>query len=80
MPNIPASCEHVKCLVQIKIKVTMKMSSDKLMYLVFTLGMEVLELVQISSDIETIGCEHIWLSLDQVFTLHSRDLAGTKHH
>ena len=61
---LPASCEHVQSLVKIKVKVSMKVSSNKFMDLVFTLGMEILELMEISSDVETIWGQDIWLSLD----------------
>ena len=65
----PPSCEHVESLVQVEVKVSMKMSSNKLMNLVFTLGVQILKLVQISLDIETVGCQNIRSPLHQVFTL-----------
>ena len=56
---------------------TVEVSSDKLVDLVFTLGVKILELVQISPHIETVGCENVRLPLDQVLTLHPSDLTET---
>ena len=70
----PPSCEHVESLVQVEVKVSMKMSSNKLMNLVFTLGVQILKLVQISLNIETVGCQNIRFPLHQVFTLYTSDL------
>ena len=55
----------------------MEVTSHKLMDLVFALCMQILELVQISLDIEPVRSENVWLPLDQVLTLHPRDL--TRH-
>ena len=73
----PSSREHVESFVQIKVKVTVEVAPDKLVDLVFTLGVKVLELVQISPHIETVGCENVRLPLDQVLTLHPSDLTET---
>ena len=74
----PSSSEHVESFVQIKVKVTVEVSPDKLVDLVFTLGMEILELVQISPHIETVRCQNVRLPLDQVLTLHPSDLTETQ--
>ena len=55
----------------------MEVTPHKLVDLVFTLGVKVLELVQISPHIETVRSENIRLPLDQVLTLHPRDLTET---
>ena len=73
----PSSSEHVESFVQIKVKVTVEVSPDKLVDLVFTLGMEILELVQISPNVQTVRCENVRLPLDQVLALHPRDLTET---
>ena len=52
----------------------MKVSSNKLMDLVFALGMKILELVEISPYVETIWSQDIWLPLDQMFTFNTRNL------
>ena len=52
----------------------MKVSSNKLMDLVFTLGMKILELVEISPYVETIWSQDVWLPLDQMFTFDTRNL------
>ena len=52
----------------------MKVSSNKLMDLVFTLGMKILELVEISPYVETIWSQDVWLPLDQMFTFNTRNL------
>ena len=74
----PSSSEHVESFVQIKVKVAVEVSPDKLVDLVFTLGMEILELVQISPHIETVRCQNVRLPLDQVLTLHPSDLTETQ--
>ena len=73
----PPSSKHVESLVQVEVEVTMEVASHKLMDLVFALCMQILELVQISLDIEPVRSENVWLPLDQVLTLHPRDL--TRH-
>ena len=62
--SLPASSEHVQCFVQIKIKMTMEVSTNKLVYFVLALCVEILKLMKISSNIETIGGEDVWLPLD----------------
>lgn len=52
----------------------MKVSSNKLMDLVFALGMKILELVEISPYVETIWSQDVWLPLDQMFTFNTRNL------
>ena len=56
---------------------TVEVSPHKLMDLVFTLGVKILELVQISPHIETVRCENVRLPLDQVLALHPSDLTET---
>ena len=58
----------------------MKMPSYKLVDLFFTLCMKILELVEISLDIEPIGCENVRLPLDQVFTLLPSNLTDSGEH
>ena len=41
----PSSSEHVESFVQIKVKVSVEMPPNKLMYLVLALGVKVLKLV-----------------------------------
>merc|ERR1719447_712229 len=77
---VPACSEHVESLLQVKVKVTMEVSSHKLMDLIFTLGVQVLELVEISLDVETVRCENVRLPLDEVLTLHPRDLTDRGEH
>lgn len=52
----------------------MKVSSNKLMDLVFALGMKILELVEISPYVETIWSQDVWLPFDQMFTFNTRNL------
>ena len=52
----------------------MKVSSNKLMDLVFALGMKILKLVEISPYVETIWSQDVWLPLDQMFTFNTRNL------
>ena len=54
---------------------SVEVSSHKLVKLVFTLGVEILELVKISLDIQPIWSQDVWLPLHQVFTFYSGDLA-----
>ena len=53
----------------------MKVASDKLMDLVLALCVQILKLVQVPLDIQTIGGQQIWFSLDEMFTLNSCYLA-----
>ena len=55
----------------------MEVTPYKLVDLVFTLGMQILELVQISPNIQTVRCENVRLPLDQVLALHPCDLTET---
>ena len=54
---------------------SVEVSSHKLVKLILALGVEILELVKISLDIQTIWSQDVWLPLHQVFTFYSRDLA-----
>ena len=76
---LPSSCEHVQSLVQVKVKMSMEMSSYKLMKLVFALGVKVLELVKISLDIQTIWSQDVGFPLHQVLTFYSSDLAAAEN-
>ena len=71
----PPSSEHVQSLVQVKVEVSMEVSSDKLMDLVLALCVQILKLVQVPLDIQTIGGQEIWFPLDEMFTFNPRYLA-----
>ena len=43
--RLPSGSEHIESLVQIKVKVSVEMPPNKLMYLVLALGVKVLKLV-----------------------------------
>ncbi len=57
----------------------MEVSPDKLMDFVLTLGVQVLKLVQVPFDIQTIGGEQIRFPLDEVFTFNSCYLAKNRN-
>ena len=52
------------------------MSPHKLMDLVLTLGVQILELVEVSLHVETVRGQDVRLPLHQVLTLHPSDLAA----
>ena len=49
----------------------MEVSPDKLMDFILTLGVQILKLVQVPLDIQTIGGQQIRFPLDEVLTLNS---------
>ena len=53
----------------------MEVSPDKLMDFILTLGVQILKLVQVPLDIQTIGGQEIWFPLDEMFTFNSSYLA-----
>ena len=56
----------------------MEVSSNKLMDLVLALGVQILKLVQVSLDIQTIGGQDVRFPLDEMLTLNSCYLAKTE--
>ena len=72
----PAGCKHVERFIQIEVKVSVEVSPHKLMDLVLTLGVQILELVEVSLHVETVRGQDVRLPLHQVLTLHPSDLAA----
>ena len=64
---VSTSGEKVERLIQIEIKVAIKMSSHKLVDFFFKLCMEVLEFVQITHHIQTVGSDDVRFTFDQMF-------------
>ena len=48
MPSQPAGCKHVERFIQIEVKVSVEMTPHKLVDLVLALGVQILELVEVS--------------------------------
>lgn len=73
---ITPGSEEVECVFQIEIVVAIEMSSDEVVDLLLGLGVEVLEFVHSRklNDVEAIGKNTIWFSLEQMLTFVCRNM------
>ena len=72
---VSSGSEEVERLVEVKVKMPVEMSSDKLVDFVLRNGVKVLELVESRKlfDIESIWRDHVWNSLEQMLRLQTCD-------
>ena len=56
------------------------MTSHELVNFLFGLRVQVLELVQVSLDVEAVRCDHVGLALDEVFSLAPSNVRNSRKH
>lgn len=76
---VTPSSEEVQSVFQIEVIVAVEMPSDEVVNLFFRLSVEVLELVhgRKLDDIQAVGKDTIWFSLEQMLTLVGRDVGDS---
>ena len=77
---VSSGSEEIQSLFKIKVEMAIEVTANELVDLFFTFGMQVLKLVKVSSDVQSVGSDNVRLAFDQMFGLLPSDFGHSGEH